>query len=323
MVAYYNEIDDFAADWLENLITEGLIPDGKVDRRSIVEVDPADVAGFDHVHWFAGIGGWPLALRIAGWPDSRSIWTGSCPCQPFSAAGRQKGKADKRHLWPWMRHQIFRGRPPITVGEQVASALGREWLVGVRANMEALGYVFGGADLCSACVGAPNIRQRLFWSGSRFVRSTRLVGPAMARRTEAGSGFVVNARRELIAGRSRISVGLGGSICKGLEGHAGDVDDWSQSGRLIARPDRPIAATGAWDSYDVARCRDSKARRVGRGVQPLAYGIPKGMGQGQPEISNLVRRASANRVGRLKGYGNAINPEVAAVFIRTILDLEQ
>src|SRR5207237_5912839 len=91
------------------------------------------------------------------------VWTGSCPCQPFSSAGKQNGTEDARHLWPWMRHLMFRCRPAIAFGEQVASCLGREWLAGVRANLETLGYSVGAADLCAAGVGSPHRRQRLFW----------------------------------------------------------------------------------------------------------------------------------------------------------------
>jgi DNA (cytosine-5)-methyltransferase 1 len=80
MTAYYNELDPFAAAWLRNLIAAGLIPQGEVDERSIEDVTPNDLAGFRQCHFFAGIGGWPLALRLAGWPDERPVWTGSCPC---------------------------------------------------------------------------------------------------------------------------------------------------------------------------------------------------------------------------------------------------
>src|SRR5690606_40978082 len=54
-------------------------------------------------------------------------------------------------------------RPPIIFGEQVASKDGRLWLTGVRSDLEALGYAVGAADLCAAGVGAPHIRQRLYW----------------------------------------------------------------------------------------------------------------------------------------------------------------
>ena len=83
---YYNEFDPFAAAWLRKLIEAGLIPNGEVDERSIINVQPDELRGYDQCHFFAGIGGWSHALRLAGWPDDRQIWTGSCPCQPFSVA---------------------------------------------------------------------------------------------------------------------------------------------------------------------------------------------------------------------------------------------
>ena len=155
---YYNENDPFAASWLRNLIAAGYISAGEVDERSIADVGPADVAGFGQCHFFAGIAGWPLALSLAGWPSDRPVWTGSCPCQPFSAAGKRRAAADERHLWPEFLRLIAECRPPTIFGEQVASKDGRLWLAGVRADLEALGYAVGAADLCAAGVGAPHIR---------------------------------------------------------------------------------------------------------------------------------------------------------------------
>ena len=158
---YYNEVDHSAAEWLRALIARGLIPAGTVDERSIADVRPADLAGFDQCHFFAGIGGWPCALALAGWQGP--AWTGSCPCQPLSVAGQRRGDADQRHLWPAFQHLIAECRPATVFGEQVAGKAGREWLAGIRADLEAAGYAVGAADLCAAGVGAPHIRQRLYW----------------------------------------------------------------------------------------------------------------------------------------------------------------
>jgi DNA (cytosine-5)-methyltransferase 1 len=163
MAAYYNEVDPYCAQWLRNLISEGLIAPGDVDERDIRDVRPDDLRGYVQCHFFAGIGVWSAALRGAGWPDDRPVWTGSCPCQPFSTAGQGGGFADERHLWPAFFHLIDECRPRVVFGEQVASKDGLAWLDLVQADLEGTDYAVGALDFCAAGVGAPHIRQRLWW----------------------------------------------------------------------------------------------------------------------------------------------------------------
>ncbi|MGM8836119.1 DNA cytosine methyltransferase, partial [Enterobacter hormaechei subsp. steigerwaltii] len=132
--AYYNEIDPFAAQWLRNLIAGGHIVPGEVDERSIEDVTPDDLRGFTQCHFFAGIGVWSHSLRLAGWPDDKPVWTGSCPCQPFSAAGKGDGFADERHLWPHFFHLISERRPEHVFGEQVAAGNANAWFDLVQAD---------------------------------------------------------------------------------------------------------------------------------------------------------------------------------------------
>jgi DNA (cytosine-5)-methyltransferase 1 len=167
MPAYYNDNDPKACSWLRELIKAGLIADGEVDERSILDVRPGDLDGFTQCHFFAGIGGWSYALRLAGWPDDRAVWTGSCPCQPFSVAGKRRGERDERHLWPEFRRLIAECRPTVVFGEQVESTDGRLWLDGVQTDLEACGYAVGTSALPAAAVGAPQPRLRLFWVGGR------------------------------------------------------------------------------------------------------------------------------------------------------------
>lgn len=163
MSAYYNEIDPHAAQWLRNLIKAGHIAAGDVDERSIEDVRPDDLRGYTQCHFFAGIGLWSYALRLAGWDDSRPVWTGSCPCQPFSDAGRGLGFEDKRHLWPVWFDLIRQCHPSVVFGEQVASKAARTWLDLVFADMEDRNYACGSAILPVASVGAPQERDRLWW----------------------------------------------------------------------------------------------------------------------------------------------------------------
>jgi len=254
MKVYYNDNDPFCVEWLKKLIEFKMIADGDIDNRSIRDVTGSDLRGYTQCHFFAGIGGWSYALRLAGVPDDYPVWTGSCPCQPFSIAGKRKGTKDERHLWPEFRRLISECNPPTVFGEQVASKDGRLWLSGVRSDLEALGYAVGGADLCAAGVGAPHIRQRLYWVG--------------------GMGFPDSTRS--------------------LQGR--------ETSEATRQGNTPFSTS--WDDYILILCADGKARRIEPGLMPLAHGIP-------------------NRVGLIRGYGNAIVPQVAEVFIRSFFEVRQ
>lgn len=241
MTAYYNEFDPFAAAWLRELIKADLIAAGDVDERSITEVTAADLAGYTQCHFFAGIGGWSYALRLAGWPDNRPVWTGSCPCQPFSQGGPGDGGSSKRHLWPSFFALIQECKPSTVMGEQVAGTSGLSWLDGVFTDLERIDYAVASSDLVAAFV-RDQTRSRLFWLAD-------------------------SANERQPAGQEHIRV-------------------VPQEPQVLAYCD----------------CADGKRRAFESGSFPLADGLP--------EI-----------VGRLRGYGNAIVPQVAAEVIRAYMDV--
>ena len=230
MPAYYNELDPYAAQWLRNLITAGHIAPGDVDERSILEVKPDDLRGYGQCHFFAGIGGWSLALRLAGWPDDRPVWTGSCPCQPFSTAGKKRGSDDERHLWPTFFNLIRECRPAKVFGEQVAGAYGLAWLDHVCADLEGAGYAAAAANLCAAGAGAPHIRQRLYW-----VAVGNTGSEDVARLEQEGRDL----RRQPSAAQSLDGLPV---VFAGVCDHADSVPHWSPDG--LSRPVGPVRAYG-------------------------------------------------------------------------------
>jgi DNA (cytosine-5)-methyltransferase 1 len=242
VTAYYNEIDPYAAQWLRNLIAAGHIAPGEVDERSIVDVEAADLRGFDQCHFFAGIGGWSYALRLAGWDDARPVWTGSCPCQPFSVAGKRGGVSDVRHLWPEFYRLIAECRPATVFGEQVAGVAGYSWWDGVAADLESEGYAAAAADLGAHSVGGNHCRQRLYWIGANpdSVRSQRQF-------------------------------------------------------------EESAAVRGTWGSQQFK----------GLVQESLQHAVPAGK-------SGALSDGIPARMGRLRAYGNAIVPQVAAAFIRAV-----
>lgn len=209
MTAYYNEIDPYAASWLRNLIKAGHIADGIVDERSIEDVVPAELAEFNQCHFFAGIGVWSLALRRAGWADDVPVWTGSCPCQPFSAAGKGAGFDDERHLWPHFHWLISQCQPAVVFGEQVASKDADPWIDLVQADLEALDYAFGAIPFPAAGVGAPHIRDRLYWMANAQIGGRR------EKRANAGG---------ISAGNSTKGIATGSLPGGSVNGFWGDAD---------------------------------------------------------------------------------------------------
>ena len=373
---YYNEWDSFAAEWLKELIKDGLIPDGEVDSRSIADVSPEDLKGFTQCHFFAGIGGWSRALQIAGWSPDRPVWTGSPPCQSFSTAGKGKGKDDERHLWPVFFNLIRECQPPTVFGEQVAAAIRHGWLDDLQNDFEAEGYASAAVVLPSGSIGAYHKRDRLFFTAKRVADSYNLGhersagdGRQAQRWTEhasavslADSGIHGQPRQREMGrpgdtkesgieevNRAINASGFGSSVpschekpladsCgsrlqgdvwigetgeeESSERHSSErsgdssVGDTEHDGSYeaeIGRSTGPGKAEGGmlkferpdslfWGSSEVIYCRDGKYRPIPTepALFPLAHGI-------------------SNRVGLLRGAGNAIVPQAAAEIIKAYL----
>lgn len=355
---YYNEFDPNAASWLRELIAQKLIPIGEIDVRSIADVSHTDLKGFNQCHFFAGIGGWSYALKIGGIPDDYPMWTGSCPCQPFSTAGNRKGKHDERHLWPVFFELIRQCRPPIVLGEQVAAAIAHGWLDDLCDDLEGEGYETRAQVLPACSIGTPHKRDRLYWlahSKSQRIGRGRTEGLGSAR-TAAGERKYSNGEPVKSVTGSATGGVADTNKCHAIESNR--CVDGSENGETLGnRENFAVAWKSGRASADVlclcyteydgqssdtfgrsfeqietksgmlefegsntewVLCRDEKYRPIKSGIEPLVNGIPRGMVYGSDSSISPSSTQEA-RIIRLKGYGNAIVPQVAAAFIESNL----
>lgn len=386
MGAYYNEFDPKAAQWLRQLIKNGVIADGEVDERSIIDVQADDLRGFTQHHFFAGIGGWSYALRLAGWDDTRPVCTASLPCQPFSVAGSQKGIDDERHLLPHFIELVKQCNFQTIFGEQVPGAIKHGWLDDLCTEMEREKYRVGSIVLTAAGEGAPHIRQRLYWvadsskqrqSGQRELGQPLYTTENQDREINRiiGTGDINNRVENTVSygqcERPEIRGGLSGQCQDGetcdqferrsevcrmgdteLHGHnAGQIGrsiGESETESRMLKPERsdsisricnsesdkkhPCTTGGLyakssyertfndWSDPDWLYCRDEKYRPIKPSIEPLANGLPRGMGySSDPSEPIDADNTQEARVMRLKGYGNAIVPQVAASFIKAFI----
>lgn len=349
--AYYNEIDPFAAQWIRNLMAEGWITKGDVDERSIEDVQPNDLTGYDRLHFFAGVAVWDYALNQAGWGRGE-IWTGSCPCQPFSSAGAGAGFADERHLWPAFFHLIQECKPALVFGEQVASKDANPWIDLVQTDLEAVGYGVGAIAFPAAGIGAPHIRDRLYW-----VANSEGAGKLGVIRDAGGESAV-----ELRSQQERVKYDCGGWL--GGVGHAGYDHDAGQEpppGAGQPQADRPADQPGG-SGVSPSGVDDPKSERPGFfnpenvGTTDAQINLPTDTGDCQSDQSPWERLAdpstgptngfwgtadwlfcrdgkwrpvepgtfplvngAASRVGRLRAYGNAICASQAQIFIEAAM----
>lgn len=358
MSAYYNEFDKNAAAWLRHLIEEGVIAQGVVDERSITEIDPDDLRGFTQCHFFAGVGVWSYALRLAGWPDDEPVWTGSCPCQPFSAAGKRLGFEDPRHLWPsWLR-LIRERRPHRIFGEQSDEA--DAWIDLVATDLEGHRYAFGAPDVPAAGFGGAHIRQRFYWVADaddaerwaerapwhdgHWPKTGRVQGDRNAGHGGA-SGWMANTDGGFAGHRGLQSRGQHGQLAKDGRAHLGLGDagchgpaaESRDDGEVRGLPETqrqpefgPVVLGGSGGLERMVNATGGGCRVGPGGVsylyQPDSSGVADwlfcrdGLWRPvEPGTFPLVDEAPA-RMGRLRGYGNAIDAEAAANFIGAYID---
>lgn len=329
--AVYNENDPHAAEWLENLIRMGAIAPGIVDRRSIEDISPEELREFTQVHFFAGIGGWSHALRLAGWEDHQPIWTGSCPCQPFSGAGKGSGFDDPRHLWPAMRWHMLQRGPGAVLGEQVSSPDGLAWIDHVFADCEAAGYATWAVDICGAGLGAPEIRQRLYWLAHSLGAGLegharhgddrgepRWFNSAAAGSTPEGRtiGRMAHPDRRERQGITIIQGPERDRHYTGRQESLGGIAACGKNGELALSLDggeRPGKTDGFWRDADWLFSRDGKWRPVEPGAFPLVDGSAFDLGSGSAFEGKSHKEM-------LKGYGNGIIIDCAVEFILTVKD---
>jgi len=321
-----------------------------------------------HLDLFSGIGGFALAAKWNGyrtvgfcdnepyaqavlkkhWPEvpchkdirevrgelyaGVTLLTGGFPCQPFSVAGKQRGKDDNRYLWPEMLRVIQEAKPAWIIGENVAGIVNLA-LDQVCADLEGQGYEVEPIIVPACAVDAPHRRDRVW-----IVGHSKLDG-LTASKTSGGLFEKSEEQRGKVkeweySGASCASSDVADSISLS-ERSAHGSKEW---GCVRGRQDEDISQRNEVGSNS-SDCRENvadtvKQRREGwvhrrqdaeresvdgySGCSGTTYGQSgEAIWLAEPNVGR-VANGIPNRSHRLKGLGNAIVPQVASEIIRCI-----
>jgi DNA (cytosine-5)-methyltransferase 1 len=316
-----------------------------------------------HLDLFSGIGGFALAAKWNGfrtvafcdcepyaqavlkkhWPDVHvhgdirevrgelyakvTLLTGGFPCQPFSVAGKQRGKTDDRYLWPEMLRVIREARPAWIVGENVAGIVNMA-LDQVHADLEAEGYEVESLIIPASAVDAPHRRDRVWIvahsSRKQLEKCLNLGGKEGTHSKPTGSDQSVpasknvahsislsegsayrNQKRERVAGREDEDISQRNEVGSNSSDSRENVADTVSERGCSWNSEREYAEDAGQSSRD--------SRDNSRGVATWLA---------EPNVGR-VAHGIPNRTHRLKGLGNAIVPQVAAEIIRCIVEVSK
>jgi DNA (cytosine-5)-methyltransferase 1 len=224
------------------------------------------------------------------------IISGGFPCQPFSVAGKQKGKRDDRYLWPEMLRVIRELTPTWVVGENVHGIL-RIAGKTVCEDLEREGYAVTVFNFEAAAVGAPHRRDRVFF----VAHSTSLQCDTRAKKQRILRTVQKNWREYDYSYRPSETRGeiVANTSCK--------LREWDRR----ARDRRSESPNSGWWAVEP---------NVGGMANGISYWLD-GYWRVEPDIPRVATGVK-NRVDRLKCLGNAVVPQQAYPIFKAIAEIE-
>ena len=275
-----------------------------------------------------------------------TLLTGGFPCQPFSHAGKRRGKADDRALWPQMLRVIHEARPAWVIGENVSGLISME-LDSVLADLEMEGYAARTFHIGAVGVNAPHRRMRVFICAHNTKDSIGIGSGGgqqeLHLRRKENEYQVQVEGPDSVSPDSDVENAIGGgwrprrTECSGLRGGPSpdgpDSDAPDAEGRETqsAEPRGFHPESGGENKY----APDAEVAELdgGRQTRPGRSGLADGNSWDIPwiEVATRLCRVDdglpawvhARRVARLKALGNAIVPQVAHEIVRAIAEIER